>query len=62
MTPDTLETHRTKCGRGRVTYHPEWSEERPWATYRNGSAGAHVANLQDGVVYFGRYGMELEVK
>ena len=50
--PQPGDNHRTLCGRGRASYHPEWSESMPWATYINGTAGRHVASLQDAYSYF----------
>lgn len=53
------DTYRTKCGRGRTTYHPEWSESQPWATYIDGTAGRHVVDLPAAHAYFESKGMEL---
>jgi hypothetical protein len=46
------ETHRTACGVGRVSYHPEWSTIAPWVTYWDGAAGRHFATLQQAAAYF----------
>ena len=35
---------RTKCGRGRITYRPDWSPSYPWLGYRNGTVGACYAS------------------
>lgn len=39
------ETYRSRNGRARLTYHPEWDKERPWVGYIDGTAGRHYANL-----------------
>lgn len=36
----------------RASYHPEWSEQRPWVTYVNGTAGLHHATAGDAERYF----------
>lgn len=61
MTHKIGDTLRTKCGFGRITYHPDWSESKPWATYRHGTAGLHLADPQEAVAYFKKYGMIFEV-
>lgn len=40
---------RSKCGGARLSYHPEWSPEQPWASYKNGTAGRHFATLDLGI-------------
>lgn len=35
------ETFRSKCGRARITYRPDWDAERPWVSYIDGTAGRH---------------------
>lgn len=57
----TKDTYRTKCGRGRVSYHPEWSPSQPWVTYIDGTAGRHVVDLPAAYAYFKSKGMELLV-
>lgn len=59
--PAVLETHRTLCKRGRVTYHPEWSADRPWVTYILGTAGRHVTSLNSAFFYFRSRGLTLNV-
>lgn len=46
------DTYRTKCGNGRITYHPEWSPEKPWASYWRGLAGLHFATVSEADMYF----------
>ncbi len=46
------DTVRTKCGNGRASYHPEWSETQPWVTYIRGTAGRHFASLDEVRTYF----------
>lgn len=58
-TPATGTNWRTQCGHGRASYHPEWSAERPYATYRDGVAGQHFASLEACAQYFASYGMYL---
>ena len=38
--------------RARITYHPEWSVSRPWASYIGGSAGRHFENEKQADSYF----------
>jgi len=45
-------TIRTRCGRGRITYHPEWSPSQPWASYWLGSAGRHFVSTNAADHYF----------
>lgn len=53
------QTFRTQCKRGRITYHPEWSEFMPWVSYIDGSAGMHFSSTISAVTYFKRKGMKL---
>lgn len=48
------DTYRTKCGRGRITYHPEWSASKPWASYWLGMAGAAFATVGEADMHFMR--------
>jgi len=48
-TPKEWDTIRSKCCLARVTYHAIWSESRPWATFRHGSAEGSFATLRDAV-------------
>ncbi len=50
--PKEWDTYRTKCGRGRVEYHEEWSPSLPWASYWDGTAGRHFATLDAARWYF----------
>lgn len=52
ITPTSWNTYRTVCGSGRITAHPEWSSEKPWASYWYGSAGPHFETLQEAQLYF----------
>lgn len=54
-----VQTYRTKCGRARATYHPEWYAARPWVTYIDGTAGQHFATPMAAAEYFRTRGMEL---
>ncbi len=59
MTEQTYEighTVRSTCGGARLTYHPDWSKEQPWASYKNGTAGRHFATLSDGIQQLKRDG------
>lgn len=47
MTPKTGDTVRSKCGRHRATYDPEWSPSKPWATFHNGTACNAFATLAE---------------
>lgn len=38
-------TIRTRDGKGRITYQPDWSQSMPWASYRNGTAGRLYASV-----------------
>lgn len=57
--PKLNQTHRTQCGRGRVTYHPEWDRSNPWVSYIGGTAGRHFANLDEAAQYFAGRGLKL---
>lgn len=48
----TKDTYRTTCGRGRASYHPEWSASQPWALYVDGTATRHAATLEQAAAYF----------
>ena len=52
---------RTTCGRGRISYHPEWSPSKPWASYTNGAAGLHFASPELAIPYFKNKGMRLDI-
>lgn len=56
---EVRDTYRTKCGRGRVSYHPEWSPSQPWASYIDGTAGRHFPGLLEAQAYFIKKGMSL---
>jgi hypothetical protein len=43
------ETFRSKDGRARLTYHPDWDSLRPWVGYIDGTAGRHYGYLSLGV-------------
>lgn len=45
-------TIRTVCGRGRITYHKDWSPSQPWVSYWDGTAGRHFKNASDADNYF----------
>lgn len=61
-TPKEWTTYRTACGRGRAEYHAEWSQAQPWATYIDGSAGQHFADLADVAQYFAGRKMTLNTE
>lgn len=48
------DTFRTVCGNGRITYHPDWSPNQPWASYWRGSAGLHFHSVPNAQQYFQR--------
>lgn len=54
MTFKPWDTFETKCGNGRITYHPEWSASLPWASYWHGAAGRHFQNVLEAANYFRR--------
>jgi hypothetical protein len=64
MTHKSWDTYRTKRGgKGRITYHPEWSATHPWAVYVNGTALCHLPDLLSAVIYFWqRHKMRLNLK
>lgn len=35
----------------RLTYHPEWSPSKPWASFQHGTAGAHFETPRAGIRY-----------
>lgn len=39
-------TVRSKCGKGRISYQPDWSPSLPWATIFRGTAGAHFYSFR----------------
>jgi hypothetical protein len=51
-------TVRSKCGRARVTYRPDWDAERPWIGYYNGTAEKHHATVRGGMFYYERFGFQ----
>jgi len=58
--PKSFDTYRTSCGRGRVSYRPDWSLERPWASYLDGTAGRHFAGLDEARAHYQRHGLRLK--
>lgn len=59
--PFSGKTHRTACQRGRVTYSPEWDRAKPWASYLDGTAGQHFADLDEAAQYFAARGLSLNI-
>jgi len=55
-------TVRTQCGKGRASYHPEWSEILPWVCYIKGEAMVHKLTLVDCKRWFKSKGMQLIIK
>lgn len=54
-------TYRTACGRGRVTFNPDWDRSKPWASYIDGTAGLHFATPDAAVPHFAKNGMTLNI-
>lgn len=48
----TVRYENKKGIRARATSHPEWSEENPWVTYIDGTAGRHLPTLEAVDKYF----------
>lgn len=50
-TDDYMDHHtvRSTCQNARLSYQPQWSPTRPWASYQCGTAGAHYSTLEDGI-------------
>lgn len=46
------DTYRTRCGRGRASFHGEWSASRPWTLYWDGTAVASAASIGDASSWF----------
>lgn len=46
--PDAAYTVRSKDG-ARLSKQPEWDSERPWLSYKNGTAGRHFVTLRQGM-------------
>jgi hypothetical protein len=55
-------TYRTACGRGRISYRPDWSISKPWASYIDGTAGQHFVVEADAVAYFAEQNMTLKIE
>ncbi len=55
------QTFRTTNGNARITYHPDWDSNQPWASYINGTAGRHFATPEDAKLYFRSKGMNLDL-
>jgi len=49
-------TIRSVCGKARATHHPEWSADKPWVTYINGTARRHFETERQAVAYLKGYG------
>lgn len=47
-----MEDLRTKCGKGRAAYKPEWSPEKPWSLYWKGEAMLCVTSRHQAEQYF----------
>jgi hypothetical protein len=47
---------RSVCGNARLSYHPDWSPELPWASYEGGAAGLHFGTLELGIRHLTREG------
>jgi len=63
-TPTTYkpwQTYVTACKRGRITYHPDWDSKKPWASFINGTAGAHFADPASAAHYYAGKGMTLVI-
>lgn len=54
------ETVRSKCGRHRTTYQPDWSAMKPWATFNNGTACNAFATLSEAKRHLQEHGAKFE--
>jgi hypothetical protein len=45
------DTFWTECGRGRVSYHPDWAPGLPWCVYVDGTAWIAKGSLQAAMDY-----------
>lgn len=53
-------TIESKCGRARLTYNPEFDSNRPWISYKSGTAGMHFHSPQAGVQQLKRDGYRFD--
>lgn len=42
-TPEIDYTERSTCGRGRITYRPDWDANKPWICAWRGTVFQHAA-------------------
>lgn len=42
-----------RCGNWRIKFDPEWSPSKPYATFREGTAGVRFATVEAAISYFG---------
>jgi hypothetical protein len=56
-------TFRTKCGRGRVAYRPDWYASCAWITYWNGVAELHFETPEEAAEWFKKeFDAELDLR
>lgn len=48
----TVRYENHKGVRARASLHPEWSDENPWVTYIDGTAGCHLPTFEAVDKYF----------
>lgn len=60
MTYKHGDTVRSKCGRHRTTYQPDWSPMKPWATFNNGTACNAFATLSEAKRHLQEHGAVFE--
>ena len=54
----TIRYKDKKGNTARITYNPEWSVNKPWASYVNGTAGRHFENEHQADAHFKERGFE----
>lgn len=50
---------RSKCGKARASFRPDWSQKNPWAVYVNGTATLHCTDLDHVRRYLATKGIKL---
>lgn len=56
----THHTVRSRCQNARLTYQPDWSPTKPWASYQCGTAGAHYGTLEEGIAALTKRGYRFD--
>lgn len=53
--PKQGDTYRTRCGRGRITYDPEFYRTRPWVTVVGGTVCNSYGSFADAEHHLTQY-------